>query len=232
LKNLGSLVGAENNSEWIDLAVNFLITRIETGTSKKDKFNIALSGGNSPKAIFQKINSDYSKSINWEKVNFFWIDERWVPKESEESNSGNAIRILKDISANFYQMQTESDNPKISAKNYELLIKEKIESKNGVPVFDLVLLGMGEDGHIASLFPETDAIQETQHLVVSNYVPKLSEDRLTVTFPVLKSALETLIIIKGEKKVDILKGIISENIGLPISSFFENNNNKKTWIYI
>ena len=171
-------------------------------------FSIALSGGSTPKALFELLATDpYKSRIDWAKVEVFFGDERTVPPDHKDSNYRMAREALLSKvpipGDNVYRMAGERD-PNTAAKEYGQMLKEKF----GDGGIDLVLLGMGDDGHTASLFPETEALNETKHRCVANYVPKLNTWRLTLTAPFINRAREVLFLVTGASKAPRLHEVL------------------------
>src|SRR3954471_13123973 len=141
----------------------------EASIKLRDRFSLALSGGSTPKLLHQVLAEKYRDAIDWLKVEIFFGDERCVPPDHPESNYRMvAETLLSKVpipGANVYRMRGEID-PNEAAKEYGLMLKEKFGEEGGL---DLTLLGMGEDGHTASLFPRTPAVNETRHRCVANY---------------------------------------------------------------
>jgi 6-phosphogluconolactonase len=173
-------------------------------------FSVALSGGNTPKAMFQLLASEpYRSQVDWEKVEVFFGDERCVPPDSDQSNYRMANEtLLKNVpipAVNVHRMRGEID-PNEAAIEYGRMLKEKF----GEGGLDLVLLGMGPDGHTASLFPGTEAIHETKHRCVANYVEKMKSWRVTITAPFINQARKVLFLVEGvdkaEKVAEVLEG--------------------------
>lgn len=230
MKNLGKVVLAQSDSEWVQLCAEYIIETIQKKLATSASVNIGLSGGRSPISIFSFINdSNAIDDSAWRRVNFFWIDERVVPYEDDQNNAGNAMRVLKEIPANYFPVNTSIVRTVNIASDYQKLLIEKLPSTKGIPVFDLILLGMGEDGHIASLFPNTTALDEKEKIVVDNYVEKLDSHRITITYPVLNSATDTLIIIRGKEKKAVIHDILLSVGVYPIEGVLNNDNNR-TWI--
>ena len=154
----------------------------------------------------------YRSRIPWDRVHIFWGDERWVPLGSPESNAGEAKRGFLDRVpipvANVHPWETDGDSPREAAAAYETLLRETFNETSGTPRFDLVLLGMGDDGHTASLFPDSDALAETEILAVANFVPKMGATRLTLTTPVLNAGREILFLVGGPGKADTLEAVL------------------------
>jgi 6-phosphogluconolactonase len=178
--------------------------------------NIALSGGSTPKALFALIadrvqNSPDLRSIDWDKLHFFFGDERSVPPDHADSNYGMVrASLLKNGAipeSTVHRVHAER-SPAEAADEYERELREHF---NGDPKFDLIFLGMGPDGHTASLFPDTPALNETERFVVANHVPKFNADRITVTYLVLNAAQNVLFLVAGEDKQHALKSVLVDH---------------------
>ena len=183
----------DNKFDFHEFASNILFEKLKKiETQSNQKINIALSGGNTPLPILEILKN---KKLNWERFNFFMVDERSVPLESPLSNFGNIEKIFFQYitSSKFSMVQTGVSYDK-SINDYKDSIVENVPIKeNGFPEFDLILLGMGDDGHIASLFPGTKALIEEKEIVVLNNVPQLDTDRITISYPVILNAKETFL---------------------------------------
>lgn len=176
-------------------------------------FSVALSGGSTPKALYTLLAQEpYVSQIDWQQVHVFWSDERCVSPESEESNYRTANEaLLKHVPIPYKQIHRMrgEDEPRVAAANYE---QELIAHfKTNKPRFDLILLGMGDDGHTASLFPDTTAIDETEKLVAAVYVEKFGKYRLTFTFKAINAAAKIAFLITGASKAKMLKAVLSEH---------------------
>ncbi len=173
-------------------------------------FSVALAGGSTPLGMYKLLAEDpYRSSIEWERVLFFWGDERCVPPDHPDSNYGAAAQALVSglgvPESNVHRMKGEID-PDESAREYERHLTQTISGEP--PQLDMILLGMGDDGHTASLFPHTAALDETQRLVVANYVPKLDAQRITFTAPLINAAKEVVFLVTGEGKAEALKAVL------------------------
>lgn len=194
-------------------AEKFVETSAEA-IEKRGQFTVALSGGSTPKALFQLLASDkFSDKIDWSKVFFFFGDERNVLPDDKESNfrmaNENLFEPLKIPGANIFRWQTELKNPDNIAENYEKSIKDFFKlTGNAFPKFDLILLGMGPDGHTASLFPFTEALHETEKIVTANPVEKLQTTRLTLTFATINNAKNIIFLAAGEEKAKTLHEVL------------------------
>ena len=163
-------------------------------------FSLGLAGGSTPEATYRRLRT---LSPGWEKVNAWLSDERWVPPDHERSNGRMAAAALLDhVRARFDRPRwSQHIEPKDSAAHYEA----RLRSIHAEKPPDLVLLGVGDDGHTASLFPETAALEERGRWFVANHVPDLGEDRLTVTYPLLWRARVVLVLAVGENKAGAVK---------------------------
>ncbi len=181
---------------------------------KNGRFTVALSGGSTPTHFYQMLLTDeFKDGIDWEQVYFFLGDERDVSPMSEKSNfrlaNENLLKPLKVSNTNIFRWHTEIIDASEVAESYERSIKKFFGLSNGeFPNFDLIFLGMGDDGHTASLFPFSDALKETSKIVVSNYVEKLNTKRLTFTFPTINNASNIIFMISGKNKAVALKEVL------------------------
>lgn len=165
-------------------------------------FTVALSGGSTPAELYRLLASDeFGKRLDPSNTKFFFGDERYVPANDERSNFRMANETLLEPlgvpAENVFRWKTELD-PEAAAADYRSLLKEHFGSE--LPRFDLVLLGLGNDGHTASLFPGTEALRETELSAVANLVEELGETRLTLTFPAVNNAANAMFLIVGPEK--------------------------------
>ena len=174
-------------------------------------FSVVLSGGSTPRATYEVLATvEYVQRIEWERVHVFWGDERCVAPNHEDSNYRMAFDVMlanlpipvKQI----YRMMGETE-PKEAAKDYENWLQSFFAGKP--PRFDLILLGLGNDGHTASLFPGTKALSETKRWVLANYVRNLSTWRLTMTPRLINQAANVTFLVSGEDKADILLRVLA-----------------------
>ena len=178
---------------------------------RNNRFAVALSGGSTPKLLFQILSSEeFRLRVDWTKTFFFFGDERHVEPNSAESNyrmvRENLFEPLKIPPENVYRWRAEWQNAEEIALDYEKTLTDFFETE--MPRFDLILLGMGADGHTASLFPETYALTETQKLAVANWVKKLDSFRLTLTFPLINNAANIIFLVGGTEKAEMLKTVL------------------------
>lgn len=190
-------------SLFIDLASKDWIASANQAIKQRGAFYVALSGGKTPLEIYKDIVINKDKLIDPSKIFLFWGDERLAPITSSESNYGQAMSILRDLNIPDEQIfRMETENPD-GAKKYQELIENKIPDAS----FDMIMLGLGEDGHTLSLFSNTSALEEENDLVVFNSVPHLETERMTLTFPCVRKGKHVVVYVQGENKKPILKSV-------------------------
>ena len=195
-------------------------------------FSVALSGGSTPNAIYQELSKpQYAQAIDWTKVLCFWSDERSVPPQDPESNYFNSMQAglgkLPLLSKNIFRMKAE-ENIEENSKDYESFIREKVPSLQ----FDLIMLGMGEDGHTASLFPCTHGLHTKDRLVIANYVPQKNTWRMSLTYECIHMAKTVCIYVIGANKSATVKKVLLSPYdpdNLPIQRI-GTPNHKALWI--
>ncbi len=182
--------------------------------AKHGQFMVALSGGNTPQAMFKLLASDeFRGQVDWAKVHVFWSDERAVPPANPESNYGMARRemlIRVPIpEVNVHRMEAEMPSIGRAAHEYEEVLRKYLElDAHGFPRFHLVFLGLGKDGHTASLFPGARVIRQTSRWVSTPMVTKLNMRRMTLTLPVLDAAARVVFLVVGSEKAEILHAVL------------------------
>lgn len=191
------------------------IVRLAQATLEHNEtFSIALSGGSTPKVIYALLAEEYSQMLNWERIHLFWGDERCVAPTAANSNYRMVKESLLDHiqipEGNVHRMKGE-DTPQQAAADYAVEVKQFFPNPDDL--FDLTLLGMGSDGHTASLFPGTDAVHEKQELVVGHYIEAVDMHRLTLTPPAILRSMNIMFIISGAEKAEALHEVLlgSEN---------------------
>jgi 6-phosphogluconolactonase len=194
-------------------AAEHFASTVDQANGERGRAFVALSGGSTPKQMGSLLAREPFRSrIPWDRVQIFWGDERWVPLGSPESNAGEARRTFLDLvpipPVQVHPWDTEAEEPEEAAGAYEATLRETFGAPDGIPRFDLILLGMGDDGHTASLFPDTRALGTDSRLAVANYVPKLDTTRLTLTAPVLDAGREILFLVGGPGKARTLERVL------------------------
>lgn len=189
---------------------------VEKASASRGVARIAISGGSTPKAVFRLLADPakpFAATVPWDKLQLFWVDERCVPPADPESNYGVCRDLLLSKvaipQANVFRMEGELD-PEEAASRYESTLRNtmKLEGAES-PAFDLVMLGMGPDGHTASLFPRTPALDEMGRLVVANHVAQKDTWRITLTWPVINHAAEVVFEIEGPEKAGVLAEVLT-----------------------
>jgi 6-phosphogluconolactonase len=196
-------------------AAEELVSRARQAIQARGIFTVVLSGGSTPRTLYQMLAEDsrLEEALEWDKVHFFFSDERHVPPDHPESNYRMAyLALLSKISTppgNVHRMATELADPAQVAQQCEQVLRQFFHLQEGeAPRFDLILLGMGADGHTASLFPGSPALEEKWKLAVAAWVEKLQAWRVTLTLPVLNHAEEVLFLVSGGTKAKALKRVV------------------------
>ena len=191
----------------------------EAAASKGRTVSVAFSGGETPRKLFVILASaEYAGRIPWKRVQLFQVDERCVPPDDAQSNYRMAreglLSRVPEAAAQFHRIMAERPDRDSVARDYEDELKRVLAPSAGqFPRFDLILLGMGEDGHTASLFPGSAALQETKRGVAPNFSPSLKSWRITLTFPVLNAAAEAIFLVAGAEKAERLKEVFEGPAG-------------------
>ena len=211
-------------------AANFIQTRARESIDERHQFRIALSGGNTPRSVYAEMAK---RDLPWEKFLFTFGDERCVPPENDESNFRIAnealFRPASVPDSSILRMRGEIE-PVLAAKEYQAQL-DALAAKRGEKIYehDLILLGLGDDGHTASLFPGTDALSETERRIVANYVSKLNSWRLTFTFHLIFAARAVCFLIGANKDPKLIERIFSGDAALPAARV-DRNAKSVTWI--
>lgn len=192
----------------VDRAYEIVVEKIKKAIAKQDLFTIALAGGSTPKPLYEALAK---ADLPWSKIHIFWGDERYVPADSPDSNqlmTRQAWLDKIDIPAdNVHPMETTGENPAQDAQRHEAELSRFFKNESGLPQFDLILLGMGDDGHTASLFPQTEALAVEDSLVtVGNHQ---GQPRLTFTVPLINQADCVIFLVAGENKRPALKQVFA-----------------------
>ncbi len=217
----GQLETYENSDKLVQNLAEHIYDLSKLAMEARGQFTISLSGGSTPKALYEYLAKEYAEKMSWGSILWFLGDERCVPHDSEESN----YRMINEAlftkapvpRSNVFATEGQDKDPKASASHYEALMRQVVASRsNGIPCFDLILLGLGPDGHTASLFPGSDALKENERFFVANWVEKFNAFRLTTTYPVLNNARNVVFLASGAGKADILNKVLhSPEAGYP-----------------
>ena len=187
-------------------AAQLLVARSDEAVVRTGSFTIALSGGSTPKTLFQTLayaSNSFRREIYWPMIHFFWSDERHVPPDHPASNYrmayDNLLSRVPVSKEKIHRVMSENPNAQEAAEQYETVLP---------PRFDLILLGLGTDGHTASIFPGSEVIHETKRLVAAPWVEKLNAYRITMTLPVINNAASVVFLVSGAEKAEIVREVI------------------------
>jgi 6-phosphogluconolactonase len=203
--------------------------------NSKDHFHIALSGGSTPKNIFEYLAAHHQNTIDWHKVKFYWGDERCVLSTDSESNYKMAydslLGKLKIPTSNIFRIKGEND-PQREADDYNSEIQNHIKSENNFPKFDLIMLGLGEDGHIASIFPNQKSLLNSDKIYTTAVHPATGQTRITLTGRVINNASNVIFIVTGKNKARVVDEILNqkENYKDYPASFVNPQNGELYWL--
>jgi 6-phosphogluconolactonase len=205
----------DSSADLFEAAAAEFASRASRAIQANGRFTVALSGGSTPKSLYSLLAT--KGGIAWDKICFFWGDERHVPPDHPDNNYRMvAEALLSKVPVppqNVFRIHSEEKDANLAAREYEQVLRDFFHLSPGeFPRFDLVLLGVGADGHTASLFPGTAALNETQRLVVANWVPKFSAHRVTFSFPVVNAAACVIFLVSGPDKAAILHEVLENSV--------------------
>ena len=213
-------------------AADFILEQARNAIAERNEFRIALSGGNTPRPVYARLAAA-GNDLRWELIRITFSDERCVPPDDPNSNFRMARETLLAPAAvpekSILRMRGEID-PQIAAQEYQDQL-DRIASKRSESIYrhDLILLGLGDDGHTASLFPGTAALGETTRRVVANFVPKLNAWRLTFTFPLINHAQHVLFLVGASKSPELIERVLNGDSQLP-SARVDPSAGETTWM--
>ncbi|MBX7245125.1 MAG: 6-phosphogluconolactonase [Candidatus Sumerlaeaceae bacterium] len=209
--------------ETVQSAAALVLRIASNAVAQRGLFTVALAGGATPRALYSLLadNFRYRGGMPWASTQFFWSDERPVPPDHEASNYRMAhesmLSKVRVAMKQLHRMRGEDPDPDAAAAAYEAEIKTFFGDfgtiENNLPRFDLILLGLGTDGHTASLFPKTDVLEEKTALVAAPMVEKLASRRLTMTLPLINNAERILLLALGSEKAEIVKEVLAPSSG-------------------
>ncbi len=201
--------------------------------ARRERFAVALSGGSTPRPLYERLASrEFVTRMDWKQTDVFFSDERCVPPDDERSNYRLAAdTLLRHVGlppVRLHRMRGEN-NPAVEASRYENEVRITLDS--ALPRFDLILLGLGENGHTASLFPGTAALEETTHIVASQYIKSEREWRLTFTRPILNAAAHVWVMVSGRAKASVIQRVLQGPVNpvqLP-AQYLPSGSSQLTW---
>lgn len=194
-------------------AAEVFVAKSTEAVAERDVFTVALSGGSTPKLLYQLLadpNEPFREQVPWPRIHFFWTDERHVPPNHAESNYRMAneamlshVPVSRD---NVHRVMSENPNAAEAAESYEQTVLEFVSGNQ--PRFDLILLGLGSDGHTASLFPGSEVLHETKRLIAAPWVEKLESYRITMTLPLINNGALVVFLVSGTEKAEIVREVL------------------------
>ncbi|WP_159090924.1 6-phosphogluconolactonase [Aquimarina aquimarini] len=188
-------IDTQSVEEFVKIGCELIVEQAKESIEYNERFSLVLSGGRTPKLFFEELIKGYKEKINWSKVDIFWLDERCVPPNHDESNYNLAFKHLIskiDNIGGVYRIKGEME-PEVASKLYEEEI-HKYFKKHQVNFFDFILLGMGEDGHVASLFPGSEEVEEKEKLVVCTKKEYNGHKRISLSLELINKSKKLLII--------------------------------------
>jgi len=195
-------------------AAEHFVARSREAVAQRGSFTVALSGGSTPKALFELLadpNEPFRDQIAWSNIHFFWSDERHVPPDHPDSNYRMANEALLShvpvTQNNVHRVPSENPNAAEAASEYEQTLIRTTQQT--LPQLDLILLGLGPDGHTASIFPGSEVLHETKRLVAAPWVEKFQSYRITMTLPLLNSGASVVFLVSGAEKAKIMKEVFT-----------------------
>ena len=191
-------------------AAEFFIREANDAINYRGKFSVALSGGTTPNYMYEYlIKPEMTDRIRWEKVYIFWGDERCVSLDSSDNNAHNAFELFLNkvpiVPSHIHRIQSDKA-PREAARNYESVLRKHFG--NQTPEFDMLFLGLGENGHTASLFPETSILQDKEHLAAAVYVEELRMYRVSLTTEIINQARNIVFLVAGHNKASTVQNVI------------------------
>lgn len=194
-------------------AAELFVEGCEQSIRERGRFRVALSGGSTPKKTYELLASqELARRVDWHQVDLFWGDERYVPRDDAASNYRmTAEALLRHVPippANIHPVPTEITPPEAAAAAYEETIRNTFGDSDSIPRFDLVYLGLGTNGHTASLFPHRPVLKEESRLVVADFVDEVNSWRLSMTAPLLNRGRTVAFLVAGEDKAQVLKDVM------------------------
>jgi 6-phosphogluconolactonase len=202
-----------DSKELAQAAAEFFVARSIEAVAERGSFTVALSGGSTPKLLYKLLadpHEPFREQVPWTKTRFFWSDERHVSPDHPDSNYRMANEAMLShvpvLDENVHRILSENPSAAEAATEYEQTLIDVTETS--LPQLDLILLGLGTDGHTASIFPGSDVLQETGRLVAAPWVEKLKTYRITMTLPVLNNGTSVLFLVSGGDKADIVSGVL------------------------
>lgn len=207
-------LGVYNDVEQLARAAAELFVSLSASAIQaRGRFRVALSGGGTPRRVYELLaTGEFSRRIDWDGVDLFWGDERYVPAEDRDSNYRmTAEALLRHISIpadNIHRVRTEISPPAAAASAYEIEMRQSFQCRSSIPQFDLIFLGLGTNGHTASLFPHSAALSEHSRPVVADFATEVKAWRITMTAPLLNRGRAVAFLVEGKQKAEVLHEVL------------------------
>ncbi len=222
----------ENTFTLAEHALKMWIEIAQRSVEQSNRFTVALSGGRSPMEFYSKL-SNYKDFDLWRRTHIFLGDERFVAHSDEKSNfkmiKQNLLDYVNIPPENIHPIVTDLKNVELAADQYKNELIQFFEFKEGAPSFDLILLGIGGDGHTASLFADDEQVDDTEQLILPVSLPHLKEERISLAMPVINNAKNVIVLVLGAQKSEIMKEIIKGKSDIPVSKV-ELTNGQLTYL--
>jgi 6-phosphogluconolactonase len=195
-------------------AADLFIALAAEAIKARGRFRVALSGGSTPRRVYQLMGTDvFSRRVDWDRVDLFWGDERYVSTDDPDSNyrmtASTLLRHIAIPEENIHRVRTELAAPAEAASAYEKEIRECFHNTSSLPQFDLIFLGLGTNGHTASLFPHSPVLREETHLAAAVFVAEVNMWRITMTVPLLNRGRTVAFLVEGSGKAEALNTVLA-----------------------
>jgi 6-phosphogluconolactonase len=234
MKNIGTIKVFPDESSWVQSIVNRFFSILKSISLNNDLICVAVSGGSTPFPVYTAISDAIINDKNLfaiaQKTHVFLVDERYLPLSHPESNGGRLFEVWNQLPFNLYLVNYLPNQNDLLSR-YKFKIFETLRCNDqGTPVFDLIVLGMGNDGHTASLFPNTDALTNEDDIAVLYNVDDKYPLRITMTFPLLRAAKHKIVLISGNEKITVLNQMITDKqTNYPIERLMFDDNSNLEW---
>jgi 6-phosphogluconolactonase len=209
----GELRISKDAGQFAQTAAELFVELAEKSIQERKRFRVALTGGTTPSPVYKLLGTEaFSKRVDWDKVDLFWGDERYVAPDDPESNYRMTVEtLLRRVpvpKTNIHRIMTEISPPGAAASAYEVIIRQCFGEASGVPRFDLIYLGLGTNGHCASLFPHSPALHENSRLVLADFVTSLNSWRISMSAILLNRGRTVAFMVTGQHKAQVLHDVL------------------------
>ena len=214
IRNRGELRVYADAEQLARAAAELFVSQAAEAIQARGRFRVALSGGSTPRRVFQLLATDeFSSRIGWDRVDLFWGDERYVAADDRDSNyrmtADTLLRHIPIPATNIHRVRTEISPAAAAASAYEIEIRQIFQYPSSVPQFDLVYLGLGANGHTASLFPHTSVLGERIKLVEAEFVNEVNQWRITMTLPLINRGRTVAFLVEGQPKAEVVREVLT-----------------------